>query len=102
VAPLRTDVSEERIASIIRLTRIGELRTALAVTGSWRPAAKFLWLLVTVNVPSLTILVTLMLMAIRSPETSVLTRITGRNIPEDSILYRRCRENFKSYIQKKV
>jgi hypothetical protein len=29
---VRTDVSEERIASIIRATRIGELETALAVT----------------------------------------------------------------------
>jgi hypothetical protein len=31
---LRTDVSEERIASIIRVTRIGELRKTLAVTGN--------------------------------------------------------------------
>jgi hypothetical protein len=31
VARVRTDVSEGRIASIIRLTRIGELGTTLAV-----------------------------------------------------------------------
>jgi hypothetical protein len=32
VALVITDVSEERIASIIRVTRIGELGTTLAVT----------------------------------------------------------------------
>jgi hypothetical protein len=36
VAVLRTDVSEERIASIIRVTRISELGTTLAVTSSRR------------------------------------------------------------------
>jgi hypothetical protein len=34
VALLRTDVSEELIASLIRVTRIGELGTMLAVTGN--------------------------------------------------------------------
>jgi hypothetical protein len=34
VALVRTDVSEERIASIIAVTRIGEIRTTLAVTSS--------------------------------------------------------------------
>jgi hypothetical protein len=33
VALVRTDVSEELSTSIIRVTRIGELGTALAVTG---------------------------------------------------------------------
>jgi hypothetical protein len=33
VALVRTDVSEERSASFIRVTRKGELRTTLAVTG---------------------------------------------------------------------
>jgi hypothetical protein len=34
VALVRTDVSEELSASIIRVTRIGELGTALAVTSN--------------------------------------------------------------------
>jgi hypothetical protein len=33
-APVRTDVSEELSASIIRATRIGELGITLAVTGN--------------------------------------------------------------------
>jgi hypothetical protein len=56
-------------------------------------------LLVTANVvPSFPILVTLMIKDIRSFETSVLTRTTLRNIPEDGILHNRRLENLKSYI----
>jgi hypothetical protein len=50
------------------------------------------------NIPSLLILATLMMEALSSSETSVLTRATWRNIPEDGILHSHLRENLKSYI----
>jgi hypothetical protein len=47
-----------------------------------------LQLLVTASVvPSSTIVITLMMEAISSFETPVLTRVTQRNIPEDGILH---------------
>jgi hypothetical protein len=56
-------------------------------------------LLVTANVGlSSPILVTLMMKALSSSETSVLTRTAQRNIPEEAILHSHRRENFKSYI----
>jgi hypothetical protein len=69
VALVKTNFPEERIASIIRVERSNELGTTLAVTGK----------------------------AVRSSESSVLTRATRRHIPGDGILHSHRRENIKSY-----
>jgi hypothetical protein len=107
VALVRTDVPEERITSIIRVTGIGELGKTLAETSNRStllrntanvvPSPVFRFLLTANFVPSSPILVILMMEAIRSSETSVLTRVTRRNIPEDGILYSHRRESLKSY-----
>jgi hypothetical protein len=74
VVLVRTDVSGELSASIIRI-RFGELRIMSPVTSNWRT-----------------------LEALSSFETSVLARATQRNNPEDAILHSHRRENLKSYI----
>jgi hypothetical protein len=79
VGLVRTDDSEEDSTPTIRVTRISELGT-FTITSNRSP-----------------ILVTLMMDAICSSETSVLTRPTWHNIPEDGILHSHRRENLKSY-----
>jgi hypothetical protein len=95
VALVTTDFSEERRAAIIRVTRIGDLGTTLTVTSNRRTLISdiaFLRsvhrLLVTADVvPNSSILVTLMMAALRSSEKSVVTRSTLRNIPDYGFLH---------------
>jgi hypothetical protein len=77
---VKTEVSEERIVSILFLLSL-------------------LRLLVTANVVrNSTILVTLIMEALLSSETSIPTRAMRRNILEDGILHSHRHENLKSYI----
>jgi hypothetical protein len=70
------------VTSIFKVTRIGELGTTLIVTSN----RSSLRLLVTANVLSSAILVTLMMEAMGFSETSVITGARKSNNPEDGIL----------------
>jgi hypothetical protein len=99
VALARTDVSKEPNASFIRVTRIGELGTTLAATNNQVFLRSVRRLLVAASVvPSSPTLVTLKKEALSSSVTSVLTRATWRDIPEDTILHSYRSENLKSYM----
>jgi hypothetical protein len=74
VVPLRTDDTEEHIASIIKVTRIGELDRASVVSSS-------------------PILVTLMKKALSSSGKSVHIKATRLHNQEEDTLYGHSREN---------
>jgi hypothetical protein len=96
VARVKSNVSEGLSASIIRVTRIGELGTTLSLTSNRRTLRR---LLVAANVLHFSpILVTFLTETLRSSDTSILTRTKGRNTPEDDILRSHCREILKSYM----
>jgi hypothetical protein len=92
VALVRTDVSDERISSIIKVKGIIEHGTTLAVTRNRSTMQKkflhrVLQLLVTADLVPRSLILFPQLEAIRSSETLVLTSLIRRLIPENGILF---------------
>jgi hypothetical protein len=95
VALVRTDVSDELSASVIRV-KVSRNQQPKQATKKYSRRTS---LLVTAKVvPSSPILVTQLMEAMHSSEMSALTRATQPNIPVDGILYSHRRENLQSYI----
>jgi hypothetical protein len=93
-APCKNVRFGDPIVSIIRVTRIGELGTTLAVNSNRRTLPHIIFLrsvrllLLTANVvPSSQILVTLMMESLHSFETSDRKCAIRSNIPEEDILH---------------
>jgi hypothetical protein len=87
VALVRTYVSEKLSSSFIRVTRIGELETTLALTSNRRTLRRNT---ISSFVPSSQILITLIKEELSPSETPLLTGVTRHNIPEDVILHSVC------------
>jgi hypothetical protein len=100
----RTDVSEKRSSSIIKVVRIVELETALAITRNRLriPSQRSSVASYCLYFPSSPILVTLMIEMLRSSETSDFKRATWRNIPEDGIFHTHRSEYLKSHVNKLI
>jgi hypothetical protein len=99
VALVRTYVSEEIRVSIIRVTRTGN-QERQSLTNNYNTSSQPTSVASYPTVlPTSPILVTLMMESIPSSETSVLTIIIRRNIPEGSILLSHLRENLKFFME---